>query len=338
MPKRKNAVVLYDLPTEYLATFLCYVDSMSLLHACPKLYKPVDFAEIVRLRLASIEFDPNMVFKVLRETKSVLTGSFVLACMFNEQGWEPGDIDIVSRVTLAEQFTCVVSDTGSIVRVPNLPMKCTTLQFPNCSKSLDVITCEDPKRFIKECFDLSFCRVAFDSQKLHVSDWQSIVTKSAVIDVSHWVNVSRRFGNLSTGNEHKIFHQLAARCAKYRARNFNVSVNLGNVDLVVNAWRFAHNSRAPPNRVHAGWNSEIAAFLLLYVFTEEKDLTKLQAVQNAYQHFKDLQVYSWLQFYPVECALIRDALWPAEQIIQETERITRSSFRTGMYYPTRMLF
>jgi hypothetical protein len=67
--------------------------------------------------------------------------------------------------------------------------------------------------------DMGFCQVLFDGQRLHVEDWESIWTRSSVVDMD---NI--RLPQPTHENRMKLWARTLHRVSKYRDRGFNVTL------------------------------------------------------------------------------------------------------------------
>lgn len=90
----------YNGVFNYMVEFLCFTDRYSLCLSHPGYKKSIypkhlNFSHIVKKHLTRIGLDAEAWFHHLKMNKNLMTGSFILWCMFEDRSWEYNDIDIV---------------------------------------------------------------------------------------------------------------------------------------------------------------------------------------------------------------------------------------------------
>lgn len=234
--------------------------------------------KIIRSRLIEMAIDPDELNKLLKETGSVLSGSFLVQCIVGDK-WKDSDIDVFGQIKqktiLTERKQIIPPTCQRDIRTPihklellpweyiNKPFKesdaktkhKTILNFPKASGGFNseyggiigfaysrkyvlptpdsqIIQSEkngesyikdgtifnfvgtriNAKKYIRKCFDLSFCKNYYDGEKLTIMHPYHVLCR---------IGKLVRFTN-SMNFIHKIPKKVYARISKYKTRGFHV--------------------------------------------------------------------------------------------------------------------
>jgi hypothetical protein len=338
--------------------FLCYADKYKLCLIYPPLFKIIDpvllnFAKIVEKYLIEFGLDPVIWFENLKKNKNLITGSFPLWCLFEDDSWEINDIDIVGTYTendpflywLLESHGTKVEDQSQLQynepdteeevkeRVIKLPLPCllwtgekkekvkwlptdrsfmvgkldrneqfvpvkmkkenkdgksTTYKFqqkrvelqnrqyphtlPIVSRTYSFDKCKvpinhlhycnktdkNPFNYISQFFDVDFCKVAFDGEKLYVYNWNDIITQSSLVIWDTYLKIHTAYYGgphppledtlgYSRDKEEQaekawFYLRLLHRQQRYSSRGFKVHIQgAEDVNLVYKHWNCDKN-------------------------------------------------------------------------------------------------
>ena len=126
----------YNSVFNYMLEFLCFVDRYSLCLAYPPYKKGIhkkhlDFSCVIRKYLVQFGLSPDEWCNQLRAHKNVMTGSFILWCMFEDTNWIYNDIDIVGAYKKEDPFLYWLLKTHSTtVEYDDIKIKPTQIELP----------------------------------------------------------------------------------------------------------------------------------------------------------------------------------------------------------------
>lgn len=223
---------IIDLPDDIftlLYKYLCYVDSQSLRFTHSRLFTMPQppFAEIAITKLGRHVKEPEKLCDKILEKKAIVSGSFVLACLYNTAWYN--DIDIYEgREETKDPYLASVWDDeynrnclgaylyslfdGKYHHSTYAPQ---TYIIRNFGKFQQIIVGMDVKKFIYRTFDLDLCKVAFDGKKLYIKNWDVLFSRKDKIKPNYSIMLFYDHSD----------NKCAERMHKYNQRGFSITLH-----------------------------------------------------------------------------------------------------------------
>lgn len=179
---QKMAMLTKDM-WQYIADKLCYVDQYALRCVCKRTAKiKLDFKAIILERLSRLVDDPEKFCEMLYQTDTILTGSFILACLYNTDNFK--DLDTYSNkfdkqyindwsqyLYSKYPYDSKIYENVYMIRDFHLPT--TTLQH--------IYIWLPPKQYIDYTFDLDISKSHFNGRKLYIKSWSKLLRRCDLI-------------------------------------------------------------------------------------------------------------------------------------------------------------
>ena len=280
--------------------FLCYVDRWALTYAIPRLLTTMKSTKCLCAKYVIDDYLKSMgpsFPAALYVHKQVLTGSFLLSCLFGGFEKEPwNDIDIVGvyqkpdpflfwlfesygekktsenkvkrndrsfRMNIYDdddkgaQITGILTGSSAVIQFEKddtvyetelkepgkqnyprgLPIK--SRHFIVCKQSTEspFLTQTDlnhihyygngntAKHYISHFFDFDFCKVAYDGRKLYVNNWDSLFSRSCVVNWTDYVDIHEKcFAYHYDNRIRELYSRVFRRKQRYERRGFCVQI------------------------------------------------------------------------------------------------------------------
>lgn len=246
-----------------IAKYLCYIDLFRFLKANPRALgfirrKRFDVQAIVEKRLKILGPIGKSILDDMIEYQNVISGSFILQCLYNED-WE-SDIDIYclddSRQLDPDYISpnsfawhLYINEFANIKQSSNyefLHVWSRKYESGNFQKvinhiiikkeSLEImddhnIKNKTPKNyssifhFVDESFDLEICKVVFDGKKLYIKNLDSLIYKKCKVSLNLDKYIRRGFWPEGLISDKILEDFVRARIEKYKARGFNIEIS-----------------------------------------------------------------------------------------------------------------
>lgn len=168
-----------------ISDYLCYVDKMSLKLVCKKSSKiKLNFKKVILGKLSKYIDDPKEFCKKLFECKAIISGSFILACLYDTDNF--GDIDIFDETNVQNNITrfshyLYLERKYSydfylyelVYNIRNFNVSGTKLQH--------IALYMNPIKFINMTFDMEICKNYYDGKNLYVKSWTKLIQRKDYI-------------------------------------------------------------------------------------------------------------------------------------------------------------
>jgi hypothetical protein len=227
----------------HIENFLCPVDYNSLRFTCKKLNELASPNVLQRIidKLSKHCEDPIDFLNNLDKHNSILSGSFMLACLYDNIEYH--DIDIFEYTSPSNQLnpywtpphlrdyfisdirSDTTTDSFRMYLYKTFPSKnpdpvelysqhCHTLRsYGNIFQH--ICTCLPPLTYIPRAFDLDICKVAYTGSKLYVKNWTKLIERSDFLRPNGYI-MSYYHQNLKL---EKIYD---TRLEKYEQKGFKI--------------------------------------------------------------------------------------------------------------------
>ncbi len=229
----------------YISELLCYVDQYALRLTSRDFSNIIkqDFKKIIDSELSKHMSDIDDFYQILMISKAVISGSFIIACLYGTSDYN--DIDIFDILDNQENRWSITKlsnylntnfkneihkmDYGVYI-IRNFNLKDITLQH--------ISTRTDSISYIDESFDLDICKSYFDGKKLVVKSWDKLIARLDFIKPSgllmqHYANA------------YDILEQSTKRVNKYKGRGFDIKFHPEYYKMTKKVFKDA--CRVPPD-------------------------------------------------------------------------------------------
>lgn len=263
-----------------ISKYLSYIELLQFSIYFPQLkIKPPSFKNIIKRKLNNLNVNPNEFLNRLIDTKSVISGSFVLQCLlsnaFNIVHWDNSDIDVYCPYYAGNCTHCDnrhlhrnTSEFSIYLCEKSTWKDCDIYPLLDISSSRkwnlgntvinDISLTENTNinKFINDTFDYDFCKVVFDGVKLHLYKLDSLIKKQTIyegdsIPKEYYYDYGNVWffpffkGHLINS---AILKTLSERLIKYTNRGFNIKVNpnlLNHIKLDIISYTKQYTNRHP---------------------------------------------------------------------------------------------
>lgn len=209
----------------YIATYLCYVDKMALKMVCKMTHQiTINFKSIVIKKLEKHIDNPIEFCNKLYEYNTIISGSFILACLYDTNDYN--DIDIFNReiehnnISNYSLFSQYIYDMkkykhdfrlyGQVYNIRDWFINNTSLQI--------ISLYMDPIKYIDTTFDMDLCKSYFNGNSLVVKSWDKLFQRKDFIKPNGLLM-------LYYTNEINVENLSEKRMLKYNNRGFNIQLH-----------------------------------------------------------------------------------------------------------------
>ena len=217
-----------DIITE-IQKHLSYLDYVNLKPVCKKTSQlKMEFRPIILNKLAKHVPNPEELLEKIKEFGAIITGSFILASINQNDSYN--DIDIYENTTLdhATLSQYLFNQKEDFFRLTRRPLYDWKYRFELYKESYMVrdfmvkgtnlqhirIDC-DIIKYINNAFDLDICKNYFDGEKLHIRSVKKITEKYDYIKPNALL--------LNFYIQDKLEAKLEARLVKYTERGYTIT-------------------------------------------------------------------------------------------------------------------
>lgn len=239
-----------------IKTYLSYIENYALNLLYRDLFILPEFTQIIKDRLDNLKLNSNNFINAMIKHKLVISGSFVLATLYDEE-YKNSDIDLYvvgekdgfcfahanecdKKCPLRSMYNEKCWDDinpndqlnyhtiDSLDAYDILPIGARTYMLANAMINHIIIdpnlnlTCQE---FIDKYFDLDFCKVSFDGKELKITNFTDVYNKTT--HVSYKLDLYRRksFGGANNPSDEYLKGLIDKRIEKYRNRGFTINVS-----------------------------------------------------------------------------------------------------------------
>ncbi len=237
---------LLDLPEDVIGeihTHLCYVDQVSFkISICHKI--KLNFKSIIKRKLEHHVEDPEDFINALTQNNCYISGSFILACLYDNMDYS--DIDIyeyvdgnyncnnfgpyenvspMQRYYYEHDYECTTDSifTDIIYIIRGFSSKKMCIKYNNNVQIQHIVIRSNIKHFISESFDIDLCKNIFNGN-LYVYNWDNLIGRSSSIKPT-WIltsGYSLRLTSKNTTNVKELNEAHEKRIDKYVNRGYTV--------------------------------------------------------------------------------------------------------------------
>jgi hypothetical protein len=229
----------------YLQNFLCPVDYNSFRYTCKRFLKlpPHNIINIILEKLSAHVTDAKQFLLHLSKYNCVLSGSFVLSCLYDNL--EYSDIDVFEYIPynknkglLSEYYCSEICDdtTKNSFRIylrdlfgdqykTSGPYSDFTDTIRTYSIFQHICVPLSPLGYIKSSFDMDICKVAFDGKTLFVRNWDKLIERKDIIRPNGYIMLFYH-----GSGEYKSIYQ--KRLKKYTEKGFQLEKHK-NHDIII---------------------------------------------------------------------------------------------------------
>lgn len=202
---------------------LCYVDRIPLKLSCQFFnkiisQKPFDFKSIVLKKLKKHLPNAESFLEILRQNKAVITGSFILACLYDTDDYN--DIDVYEYAENEQKGADITEISHFLHKTFNYDFRLYEEVYSIRDfqaywiKVQHIIIHCDVKKYINATFDLDLCKSCFDGEKLYIKSWKKLFEKYDYIKPNALL--------MSFYEESQIQNKSKDRQIKYLERGFKI--------------------------------------------------------------------------------------------------------------------
>lgn len=202
----------------YIAEYLCYVDRMALKMTSKVMSRvSLDFKGLVNKKLSKYIDNPDDFCQHLFDSKAVISGSFIIACLYGTDDFNDIDIfDYIEDVYFTQFSNYLYADCGYKYEGHLYGQVYMIREFFIGGKKIQHISLYlEPHAYMDKTFDMDICKSYFDGRKLHVKSWQKLWHRTDYIKPNGLL-MRYYIDNINV----EALSQ--SRIDKYKARGFNI--------------------------------------------------------------------------------------------------------------------
>lgn len=189
-----DAVMNWGLPRhiwQCIVADLCYIDTLALCLADPRLY----------WLLVMYKNPRNIIIEKMSDLKNFMTGSYILCCLYDEDWYN--DIDILNPRRDRDQCNGF-GYYPTYINISGLDRPLNVISIPKQEES-------NMLNYIDRHFDLEICKVLYRRGKFYIKDIDALIRRKCRI---------QRHNNPTVWSQERLEY----RVEKYRRRGFDIEI------------------------------------------------------------------------------------------------------------------